>query len=295
MQSKADHRQPRFRHHNRQSKPACRQGAGLALTAKYQVIFQALEIHFRVIKAILLRDMRTRFGRSHLTYLVAIGWPLSHLILIVVAFIVVNRVLPFGNDSVIYIATGALPYILCLYPARMMAMTFVQNVAVLQLPIIQPIDLIIARMILESLTAFIVAMVFVFGLWAFAVDIMPVDLPTALTAIYTSVFFGLSIGTFTVVLRALFKTPGYLVLILLMIGSYLSSGVTVPLTPTSETTRTFIGLNPIYNLVQWSRSAFFETHTAVPVDKPYILLLSAALLALGLMGERVFRGKIITL
>jgi capsular polysaccharide transport system permease protein len=189
-----------------------------AVQSTFAIAAKSLEEHFRVIGAILIRDMRSRFGRSHLTYVVAIGWPLSHLLGLVVTFVVVNRILPFGSDSITFIATGALPYILCLYPARWMAMTFMQNIAILAFPIVNPIHLIIARMVLEGLNAFIVVLIFAFGLWAAGTEVMPQDIPAALTAIYASVFFGLSIGTFTIVLRALLKMPGYIILIMTMIG-----------------------------------------------------------------------------
>jgi capsular polysaccharide transport system permease protein len=266
----------------------------MALQSNPLTILNALRIRSRVIGAILLRDMQTRFGRTHLAYLVAIGWPLSHIGGMVVSFIVVNRILPFGNDSTLFISTGALPYILCLYPARMMSMTLFQNGTALRFPIVRPIDLIISRLILEGLTAFGVALVFILVLWALDVEVIPTDVPTALTGIYAAVFFGLSIGTVGIVLRAILKTPGYLILVMTLIGCYLASGVYLTLTPTTETMRTLVGLNPIYQLVEWMRSAYFETHNAVPLDKSYVVLLSFSLLVLGLGGERLFRGKFLS-
>jgi capsular polysaccharide transport system permease protein len=247
-----------------------------------------------VAKAILIRDMRTRFGRTHLAYLLAIGWPLSHIAGIVLTFIMVNRVLPFGSDSTLFISTGALPYILCLYPTRMMSMALVQNGNALSFPIVQPIDLIISRLILEGLTAFSVALIFILALWLLDVEMIPMDIPTALTGLYAAVLFGVSMGTVGIVLRAVLKTPGYIILVMIMIGCYLVSGVYLPVAPTTETMRTLTGLNPIYQLVQWMRSAYFETHNAVPLDKSYVVLLSFFLLLLGLGGERLFRGKILS-
>jgi capsular polysaccharide transport system permease protein len=96
------------------------------------------------------------------------------------------------------------------------------------------------------------------------------------------------------ILRAIFKTPGYIVLVLSMVGLYLTSGVYVPFTATSETVRTLISYNPIFQLVQWVRSSYFEIHSAVPLDRSYVLLLSTFLLALGVLGERLSRGKLLT-
>jgi capsular polysaccharide transport system permease protein len=266
----------------------------VALQSTFHTTLDALKVHFRVIRAILIRDMRTRFGRSHLAYLVAIAWPLSHLTMMVIGFTMVNKMLPFGTDSIMFISTGALPYILCLYPARMMAIMMYQNASALSFPIVHPVDVIIARMILEGLSAFTVVLVFAAGLWALDVDIVPLDIPTALMGFYAAIFFGLSIGTFTMVMRAIFKMPGHLFVMGAMIGLYLSSGVYLPVVPATETMRTLVGLNPVYQLVQWTRSAYFETHNAVPLDRPYVLLLAAFLLVLGLLGERLFRGKVLS-
>jgi capsular polysaccharide transport system permease protein len=266
----------------------------LFLPSKLHEILDLMKVQGRVIYAILMRDMRTRFGRTHLTYLVAIGWPLSHLAGMILAFTMVNRLLPFGTDSTVFITTGVLPYVLCLYPSRMMAIMMNHTGGALQFPIVHSIHLIVARSILEGLTAFAVVIVLVFVLWCADVEIMPNDVPGALLAIYAAVFFGLTIGTLTTVLRAIFKTAGYVVMVLTMVGLYLSSGVYVSLTPSSETMRTLIGLNPIYQLVTWMRSAYFETYPAVPLDKHYVVLLSLFLLSLGLLGERLFRGKFLT-
>jgi capsular polysaccharide transport system permease protein len=176
----------------------------------------------------------------------------------------------------------------------MMSMAFLQNGNALSFPIVHPIDVIISRMILEGLTAFSVALIFVLTLWVFDVDVIPIDLPTALTGLYASVLFGVSMGTIGIVLRGTLKTPGYFILVLAMIGCYLASGVYLPVAPTTETMRTLTGLNPIYQLVQWMRSAYFETHNAVPLDKSYVVLLSFFLLFLGLGGERLFRGKLLS-
>jgi capsular polysaccharide transport system permease protein len=259
---------------------------------KLSSIWDSVQVHCRVVNAVLLRDMRTRFGRSHLTFLVAIGWPLSHLLAIVGGFIIVNRALPFGTDSVVFISTGVLPYILCLYPMRMMGLTMTYHLPTLAFPIVHPIDLILARMVIETLTAATVVLIFLFILWVADVDILPFDLPCALLGMYASIFFGLSMGTFALILRSIFKVAGYGAAMLFMIFMYISSGVYFPQTPSTELMRTLLGLNPVYQLVLWVRSAYFEVHQAAPLDKHYILLLSAFLLLIGLFGERLFRGKV---
>src|SRR5947209_7969729 len=185
---------------------------------------EALRLRARVVAAIMLRDIRTRYGGIRWNYAVAIAWPLTHLLGMVIAFTFVNRMLPFGTDSVVFVSTGALPYILCLYPARLAAQAFFQGRQLLSFPVIQPMDVIVARVVLEALSAGLVGIIFCLGLWAAGYDLMPEDLPTALTGIYAAIFFGISLGVFTIILASIFSMPGYLVMVLCMILLYMSSG-----------------------------------------------------------------------
>lgn len=252
-----------------------------------------IRLHLRVIFAIMLRDMASRYGRTYWGYVIAVGWPLTHLLIIVMGFMAVNRFLFPGSESLIFISTGALPYILCMYPARLTAVVLMQNRAVLSVPIIQPIDLFMARIALEVFNACVVTIVFCLGLWMLDVDFMPLDFPTALLAIYASIFFGVALGLCAVLLVAIGKMVGYMFFILITIVLYLSSGVTVPAGFVSDRAREFIGYNPIFQLAEWMRSAYFESHSVVALDKPYVLLLSAGLLFVGLLGERALRGRIL--
>jgi capsular polysaccharide transport system permease protein len=267
---------------------------GLAVKNRFENRFiTAIQVHARLVAVIMLRDMRTRFGRTYWHYLVQIGWPLSHLLGIVIAFLILNRILPFGNDSVTYISTGALPYILCLYPARLSALTFMQNRAVLTFPIVQPIDVMLARVILEALSACIVCMIYCCGLWLMGVDFLPQDWTVALTGVYAAIFFGISLGVFVMVISSIFGNAGYMFFILLMILLYMSAGVAMPMVPPNENLRYLQSFNPMIHLVEWVRSAYYEMHSSVELSKSYMLFLSGGLLVTGLAGERLFRGKIL--
>jgi capsular polysaccharide transport system permease protein len=253
---------------------------------------EALRLRGRVVAAIMLRDIRTRYGGIRWNYVISILWPLTHLVGMVIVFTFVNRMIPFGTDSVVFVSTGALPYILCLYPARLSAQAFFQGRQLLAFPVIQTTDVILARVVLEALTASLVATLFCIGLWAFGVDLMPQDLPTALTGVYAAIFLGISLGVFTIILSSIFGTPGYLFMVLSMILLYMSSGVYMPMYGASEQTRFWISLNPLVHLVEWVRSGYFEMHMPVELDKKYVVGLAALLLLGGLAGERLFRGKI---
>lgn len=238
--------------------------------------------------------MRTRYGGVRGNYVVAVGWPLCHLGVLVAAFTFVNRMLPFGTDSLIYITSGALPYILCIYPARITGMAFIQTKAALGLPIVLPIHVILARVVLEALTACTVCVVFGVILWLLGEDMMPERLTVALCALYASIFLGIALGVTMSIATAVLNLPGYLIFIGLMIVMYMTSGVAIPLHHINDSIDYVRSFNPIYHLVEWMRSAYYEeTYPTIPLAKSYVLFLSAALLFVGLLGERLFRGRIL--
>jgi capsular polysaccharide transport system permease protein len=265
----------------------------LQLAISENPFLAALRTRARIVAAVMLRDMRTRFGRTHWQYLVAIGWPLSHLLGLVITFSVMNRMIPIGTDSIVFISTGALPYILCFYPARQSAIVFVQGRTVLNFPIVQTTDVIFARVLLEGLSACLVCIIFCFGLWGFDVDIIPQDIGQALTGVYAAIFLGVSLGVFMITITAILGMAGYISMVLGMVVLFLTSGVYLPTMAASEEALFWLSLNPLVHVVTWVRSAYFEMHTAVELDKSYVLLISSLFLFAGLSGERLFRGKIL--
>jgi capsular polysaccharide transport system permease protein len=256
--------------------------------------FARLKESVRVIGVLMLRDMQTRYGGRRGNYIIAIAWPLCHLGILVAAFTFVNRMLPFGTDSVIYITSGALPYILCVYPARLTGMSYMQAKALLHLPIVRPIHLILARSLLEALTSCTVCIVFALILWLLGEDITPERPAVALCALYASVFLGIALGVTMSIASAIFNMPGYFAFIGIMVVMYMTAGVAIPMNHMNETVDYLRSFNPIYHLVQWMRSAYYEdTYPIIPMDRSYVLFLAAGLLFLGLLGERLFRGRIL--
>lgn len=251
-----------------------------------------LRFRLNVILALMLRDMRTRFGRSHLGYFVAIGWPLAHLVSIVGVAAFINKVLPLGTDPAVFVATGALPYILCLYPARMIGQSVVSNKPLFLFPIVSAFDVITSRIIIEFITAFIVVIIFGSGLYVLGVDIIPIDTSVAASAILATVFFSISMGVLSTVIISFFPFWG-IAFVVIMVLLYGFAGVFVLPSNLSEGMREVIWYNPLFHCVEWIRSAYYEGYGDDMLSRSYLLWFAATSLLLGLLGERFVRGKLL--
>jgi capsular polysaccharide transport system permease protein len=245
----------------------------------------------RIIGAVLIQDMRSRFGHSHLGYLITLAWPLSHLCFITGAFLIRTRIAPIGDSPTLFIATGVVPYILCLYPARWMSLAITQNRQLLNIPVILPLHLIISRSILETLNAIIVLTIFASVIYLFDVDVMPIEPSDAAVAVGAAVFLGIGLGFFNVVMCALLGHFFLIFFVVVMIALYVLSGVYVPASVMPEHVREYLAYNPLMHLVEWLRSTYYASYDSDQINKLLILSVASIGLVLGLAGERFLRGK----
>lgn len=252
----------------------------------------ALSRQGRIIFGILLLDMRTRFGKSYASYLIAIAWPLTHMGFLLLGYVLTNRVAPIGDDPTIFIATGLLPYILCFYPARMMALSILQNIQLLNIPIVTPFQVIIARATLECLSAIIVCILFFFVIYISGVGVTPSDPIEAAAAILMAIYLGICLGFFNVVAVAVVGPFYVIIFVLCMIGAYITCGIFIPSSLVPNSVLELMQYNPLFHLVNWLRHAYYDSTAGQEIDKLYVGLVGSCFLFVGLVGERFLRGKI---
>ncbi|MDF8358666.1 ABC transporter permease [Ensifer adhaerens] len=253
----------------------------------------SLQRRLSVIFAIMIRDMRTRFGRSHLGYLVAIAWPLVHLSVLVSMMLYANRVIPLGTDPAVFVVTGVLPYILCLYPARMMGYAVEANKSLFLFPAVRVFDVITARAVVEFLTAFTVVIIFCSVLMASGVEIMPNNIPDWASAVIATVYLSICMGFVNTIVSSLFKM-WHVIFVLLMFLMYATAGVFVLPSTFSAEVRDVMWFNPLLHCVEWIRSTYYEGYGDDMLSRGYVLWVATICLMVGLLGERFLRGKLLS-
>ncbi|WP_424360117.1 ABC transporter permease [Methylocystis parvus] len=263
--------------------------------APFPAFTEKMRAFCRLIGIVALQDMRTRYGqRSHFGYLITLITPLVHISFLTAIYYVRTAVAPVGDSPALFITTGALPYIVCIYPSREAAKALMDNRQLLSIPVLQPLHLMLARCLLESLNAIFVMATFLLGLYLFDIDIAPIDYLEAASALGASVILGVAFGLFNVMMCGIFGYFFSVVAMLLMMALFLVSGVYVPVWTMPEEAQKYLYYNPIYHLVEWSRSAYFISYESGSFDKAYVLVIAGSLAAIALLGDRLFRGKIIS-
>lgn len=204
-----------------------------------------------------------------------------------------NSLLPLGRDPSVFIATGVMPYVLCLYPSRMMGYSIELNKPLFLFPVVKALDLILSRAIIEFLTAFVV--VLLFGVCAFLAgsDLTPLDIETGDTAILATVYFAISVGIFNTIISSIIKF-WHILFILIMLSLYLSAGNFLFSRTFPESIQNIVWFYPLFRCVEWLRSAHYEGYGNAILSKSYLISLATVFLFLGLLGKRFIRGKLLS-
>jgi capsular polysaccharide transport system permease protein len=257
-------------------------------------LHEALARQGRVLFAVMLRNIRTRFFGNGFGYLVAIAWPLSHILILLAIFSFANRAPPFGESTVVFIATGTVPFMVFSYLSRFMQMSVVMTRPLLAFPEVKVLDVLFASGLLEILSSFCVTIILLILAWLFDVQAMPRDIVQAAYALGASVLLGLGFGLLNgvIALAAPLWMTGYT---LLTVALWISSGVLFVPDFLPEPVRTIASYNPILQLIEWMRSAYYEGYGEGLLDRRYVIEVAAGSIFLGLLIERGTRGHLLAL
>src|SRR5664279_6196112 len=124
----------------------------------------------------MLRNVRTRFFGHGLGYLLAIAWPLSHILCVVAVFIFAGRSAPYGDSVALFIGTGTLPFMTFSYLSRFMMISVINTRPLFAFPEVKILDVLLASALLETLAACCVTIVLVIIGWFAGIDVMPRDI-----------------------------------------------------------------------------------------------------------------------
>lgn len=255
---------------------------------------EALTRQGRVMFAVMLRNIRTRFFGHGLGYLIALGWPLTHILVLLTMWSAMNRAAPFGESVVLFLATGTVPFMVFSYLSRFMQFSVVLTRPLLAFPEVKVLDVLFASGVLEILSSCCVVLILLVLAWLFDIPVMPRDLVEAFYAFCAAILLGFGFGVINgvIALAAPMWMTGYA---LCMIVLWISSGVVFVPDFLPEPARSIAAYNPVLQVVEWMRSAYYEGYGEGLLDRRYVLEVAIGAIFLGLVVERASRGHVLAL
>lgn len=259
----------------------------MTLSAEHTVALRrqsALQVQFQVLHALILRDIRTRFGRTMWGYGIVVLWPCAHLLVLITIFYVRHMPPAIGNSLALFIFSGMTPMIVFIYMSRKMMEGVSTNKPLLSFPDVKLLDVCLSRGVVEILNACMSTAIVMAILLAFGVDPFPNDSFLALTAFLASVVFAFGVGVISCNIVVIFPPfmIGFSLFIILFYG--LSGVFFIPEGMPSEIYHAMLW-NPITNSIMLFRAAYYPEYTP-EASALYVFLVGGCLILIGLAWER---------
>ncbi|WP_159729799.1 ABC transporter permease [Methylosinus sp. Ce-a6] len=248
----------------------------------------------QVILALMLRNIRTRFFGHGLGYLIAIAWPLAHTLIVIVLFSLNGRMAPVGESTMLFIATGAVPFQVQAYLSTFMMMSILTTRPLLAFPEVKVMDVLLASIVQEILSSCAVVLILIGIGTAFGENLMPRDIEQAASAYGAAILLGVGVGFFNGTL-ALAIPIWAMIFALIRILLWMASGTIFLPDNLPEPYRTMQSYNPIAQSIEWMRAAYYDGVGAGFLDRAYVLEFAVGAIFMSLLVERLTRGHLLAL
>jgi capsular polysaccharide transport system permease protein len=255
-------------------------------------VSDALTIQLNVLWALVLREMKTRFGRRRLGYLWALVGPFAMIAVLMALFSFIGRLAPAGMDFPVFLITGIVPWFLFNTTTQQAMNAIDGNRRLLVHARVKPLDLIVARGLLETATYLVVFVLLLALAGALGYQFLPDRLLPVLATLLGVALLGTGLGAAVAPLQLVF--PG---ISNLMPATkrplYFISGVFFSVEVVPEPWRGWLLINPLLHANEIMRAGFFASYDGRHADPAYLLAWIAGLVFAGLLVQRAARQWIL--
>jgi capsular polysaccharide transport system permease protein len=256
---------------------------------------KALMVQARVVKALILRETKTRFGDHKLGYLWALLEPILFITIFVGLYALMGRTSVSGMPRAQFMLTGFIPFFFFRKTMQQTISAIDSNRGLLTFPQVSLFDVILARALLEIATMTVVFFLLILGYEAVGLRIDVQDPLKVMAVLGLLGMTGLGFGAAFAMLKPLFPSVKQMVDVVLGRPLFLSSGLffTAEMLPASA--RQILLYNPILHMIEMLRSAFFVQFDSRYADPDYAIAFAVIVLCLGLLIQRALNRRVLKL
>ncbi|MFK0275030.1 ABC transporter permease [Ensifer sp. NPDC090286] len=249
--------------------------------------------HVRVVSALIVREMSTKFGSKPGGYIWALIEPIGYIAMMTVIFSAIAHAPAVGTSFVLFFATGYLGFQIYNAKVSYLGSAVRANKTLLSYPNVAPIDAVIARYILQTMTTTLVAIIVFSAIFMTFYHIPEFDWPRLIEAEVFGGALALGVGMFNSVLFVRYALYEQIYGIFTR-PMFLMSGVFFLPDSIPHPYRELLLYNPLCHLIMLFRSGFYPEYRAVGLDVTYLAICSAAVFFVGMtvftFSRRVLRN-----
>lgn len=249
---------------------------------------RAAEIQLRVLGALILRETRTRFGKSQLGYLWAVMEPVAIVATFALAFHALGRPPLYGDSLFLFFTASVIPYHVYRRVTTFVASAVESNQALLAYPPVKPIDLFLARAGLEIATGVLVFMLMMGVLILFFDAQSPTRFHALAGSILAMSLLGFGCGVINAVVISRFESWKNIESMLAR-PLFFVSGIFFLPESLPEKVREYLLWNPVMHGVELMRYGYYFNYRAADLDVGYLAFWALSAALIGLSAERALR------
>ena len=251
------------------------------------------KIMCNTVHALLMREIKTRFGANRLGYFWAIAEPVAQAAVIGAVFTLIGRSSVSGIEVALFIFTGILPFKLFAKLLPQLSGAVSANKALLVYRQVSAIDPIIARIIIEVAT-FIIAYIVIFSVMGWlGFEVIPYDILALLMASLLLIIIATGIGLMLCVAMSYWQDTSK-VAGMIMQPLFFISGVFFAATMIPQQYWYLFTWNPIFHAIELSRDAFFVSYVTPVGSWLYLSLCALVSFTLGIVTFYQNRMRFLT-
>lgn len=253
----------------------------LAENEAFQIRYQS----FRVIFALLMREMTTSFGRSKLGYLWAVLEPVGGIAVLTLGFSLLFRQPPLGNSFALFYATGFIPFACYTNTYAQVSSALKANKTLLFYPAVTFADAIIARVLLVVITQFVIWVIVLGGILLLEDTGAHLDIPRIGISFLAAIGIGTAVGLINATLFELMPSwqqiwgilnrPIFFLSCIFFLFDSMPAGV-----------QKFLWWNPLVHVIGTMRSGVYSEYAGDYISWLYISGFSLVLAVIGLLNMR---------
>lgn len=234
----------------------------------------------RVVLALILREMTTKYGRSPGGYAWAILEPLGMILILSVGFSLLMRSPSLGSSFILFFTTGYMPFNIYQSVASMVLRSINFSKPLLMYPSVTWMDAVLARFVLNTLTGILVSYIIIGGIIQ-VVDVSVVlDFGPILQAMALAAILGLGVGSLNCVLIGLFPTWEQIWSIITR-PLFLASAVIYIFEDLSRTAQEILWYNPVAHITGLMRTGFYPMYSPKHISPEYVIACALISMSLG--------------
>ncbi|NRD72369.1 ABC transporter permease [Shewanella sp. VB17] len=245
------------------------------------------------VHALMMREIKTRFGSNRLGYFWALAEPIAQAGIMALMFSLIGRSSVSGIPVALFLLVGILPFKMFSKLLPQLSAAVEANKGLLSYRQVSAIDPIITRIIIEAATFLIVyCLLMGFMAWlGFAVipDNFLAVLYASSLLIIISVGLGLMLCSAVTYWKDISKVVGMITMPMMILSGVMFCATMIP-----PQYWYLFDWNPIFHAVELSRDGYFSAYSTPIGDWQYLELCAFISFSLGLMTFHLNRMRFIT-